>query len=128
MPCVFCNATPVLENELALAFYDQYPLNPGHMLIVPRRHAPTLFHLSRAERRAIDELLFRCKDYLMARLDRPPSGWTVGWNCGAAAGQTVPHAHLRLIPCYEGDTADPRFGIRAVIPERMAYPADESAH
>lgn len=125
MPCPFCEARPELENELARAFFDRYPVNPGHMLIVPRRHVATLFDLSVPERRAIDALLFACQAMLLKTLRQKPDGWTVGWNCGEAAGQTVPHAHLHLIPRYHGDTADPRFGIRAVVPERKAYPARE---
>lgn len=118
--CVFCQMTEVLfENELALAFYDRHPVNQGHLLIVPKRHAETYFDLSQDEKRAIDSLLGQCKDYLDKQYQ--PDAYNIGLNCGQVAGQTIFHCHLHLIPRYEGDCQDPTGGVRGVIPHKQNY-------
>ena len=94
-------------------------MNPGHALVIPRRHVPNLFNLDAKEQRAIWELLPSVKDGLEKRY--APAGYNIGVNIGPAAGQTVDHAHVHLIPRYQGDVEDPRGGIRWVIPSRAAY-------
>ena len=120
MTCVFCQITDiVLENELALAFYDKYPVNKGHLLIIPKRHVEQYFDLTEQERMAIDELLFKGKKMLDEQYQ--PDGYNIGINCGEAAGQTIFHVHVHLIPRYDGDMEDPRGGVRGVIPEKRKY-------
>jgi diadenosine tetraphosphate (Ap4A) HIT family hydrolase len=121
-PCPFCNPSPqriVVEGVAAIALWDSYPLNPGHVLIVPRRHVASWFEATTAER---EEMLRLADDARRIVIERhAPDGFNLGVNDGAAAGQTVPHVHLHLIPRYLGDIADPRGGVRWIIPERARY-------
>lgn len=120
MPCIFCIIREiVLENDLALAFYDKFPVNKGHLLIIPKRHVDQYFELTNEERFAIDDLLFKGKKLLDQTYK--PDGYNIGINCGAAAGQTVFHVHVHLIPRYDGDMEEPRGGVRGVIPEKRIY-------
>ncbi|MFB3853841.1 MAG: HIT family protein [Vicinamibacterales bacterium] len=109
----------VCENTRAVAFYDGYPVSPGHTLIVPRRHVADLFALSREEQQALWELLPVVKNALERA--HSPAGFNIGVNVGQAAGQTVAHVHVHVIPRYHGDVADPRGGVRRVIPDRADY-------
>jgi diadenosine tetraphosphate (Ap4A) HIT family hydrolase len=120
MECVFCTMDKFeLENELAYAIFDKYPVNKGHMLIIPKRHTANYFDLTMEERLAIDELLFQGKQLLDETYY--PDGYNVGINCGEVAGQTIFHVHVHLIPRYKGDMEDPRGGVRGVIPGKMKY-------
>ena len=121
-PCPFCNQDLpelLLANELALAFPDGYPVTPGHTLIVPKRHICSFFEATGEEREALFALVTRTRQLLLARLS--PDGFNIGINDGAAAGQTVMHLHIHLIPRYAGDTADPRGGVRWIMPEKAPY-------
>ena len=93
----------------------------GHTLVVPFREVPTWFEATQEEQAAILELVDRVKEQLDAELH--PDGYNVGFNVGEAAGQTVMHLHVHVIPRYRGDVPDPRGGVRHVIPERGNYPA-----
>ena len=118
--CPFCDARQaVLENELAYARYDGFPVNDGHLLLVPRRHVSDYFDTTEAEKQALQELLERGKSLLDG--EKSPDGYNFGVNCGQAAGQTVMHVHVHLIPRYDGDMDDPRGGIRGVIPKKQKY-------
>jgi diadenosine tetraphosphate (Ap4A) HIT family hydrolase len=123
MACPFCDRFTTgdltAENHLAAAFPDRYPLNPGHTLIVPRRHEPDFLALTGDEQDAIWRLVREVRAHLDARFQ--PPGYNLGVNVGEAAGQTVGHAHLHVIPRYPGDVADPRGGIRWIVPARAAY-------
>ena len=88
-------------------------------MIVPRRHTVTPFALTHAELREMLELVMAVRDDLDQ--GHGPDGFNIGMNAGAAAGQTVDHAHLHLIPRYYGDASDPRGGVRWVLPDRAAY-------
>ncbi len=121
-PCPFCSIAPeqiILELPLALAKRDGHPLTKGHTLIIPRRHVASFFHCTVEERQAMLELLDEAK----AILDKAhaPDGYNIGLNNGAAAGQTVMHVHMHLIPRYKNDTADPRGGVRWIFPEKAQY-------
>lgn len=122
-PCVICKRVatePLLvTSDRAAAFADAYPLTTGHTLVVPRRHEPDFFSLTEEEQQE----LWRVVALVRIELDRErrPAGYNIGINAGAAAGQTVAHAHIHVIPRYEGDVEDPRGGIRWVIPERAAW-------
>jgi diadenosine tetraphosphate (Ap4A) HIT family hydrolase len=110
----------VASNALAFAIRDAYPVTPGHALVVPRRLIPTWFDATVEERHAIFELVDEVKRQLDAG-DPPPDGYNIGINCGMAAGQTVMHLHVHVIPRYRGDVADPTGGVRHVIPGKGNY-------
>ena len=114
----------VAANTLAFAVRDRYPVSPGHTLVVPRRHIATWWEATPAERAALLELVEEVKAHLDAELH--PDGYNVGFNDGAAAGQTVGHLHVHVIPRYAGDTPDPRGGVRHVIPGKGNYLAPTS--
>jgi diadenosine tetraphosphate (Ap4A) HIT family hydrolase len=118
--CPFCNPDhSLLENELAYARPDKYPVNPGHLLIIPKRHVADFFLTTEAEKNALLTLLDEAKHYLDGM--HTPAGYNVGINVGEAAGQTIFHVHLHLIPRYHGDVENPRGGVRGVIPPRQSY-------
>lgn len=118
--CPFCRPEDVLfENELAYVKPDKFPVNPGHLLLIPKRHVADFFLTSEAEKVALLALLDQAKKYLDER--HAPAGYNVGINVGEAAGQTIMHVHLHLIPRYAGDLTNPRGGVRGVIPSRQSY-------
>lgn len=106
----------------ALVIRDAFPVSLGHTLVIPQRHIGSFFELTPVERDCMLELLAQAK----AELDRSfqPNGFNIGINDGAAAGQTVPHLHLHLIPRYRGDVPDPRGGVRWVMPAKAKYWAE----
>jgi len=113
--CVFCNIPAdsiVAENDLALAFYDKYPVNPGHTLIIPRRHFSSLFEAAPEEILAVYDLLHKVRGILEKRYH--PDGYNVGANVGASAGQVIWHLHFHMIPRFHGDTDGPPGGMRRV--------------
>jgi diadenosine tetraphosphate (Ap4A) HIT family hydrolase len=115
--CPFCDATAaVLSNALALARFDKYPVSVGHLLVMTRRHVASYFESTAAERAALLELIDAGKALLDERFS--PAGYNIGINVGATAGQTIAHLHVHLIPRYAGDVADPRGGVRGVIPDK----------
>ena len=121
-PCPFCQPPPerrLAEAVLALALWDSYPLNPGHVLIVPRRHVASWFDATPQERDAMLGLADEARTIVVRK--HAPAAFNLGINDGPAAGQTVPHLHLHLIPRYAGDIADPRGGVRWILPARAAY-------
>lgn len=109
----------VLENDLALGRFDDFPVNPGHMEFITKRHVETIFDTTEEERVAIFELIDKAKS--MIDKEFHPDGYNVGINCGISAGQTVMHVHIHLIPRYNGDVENPRGGIRGIIPEKQSY-------
>ena len=112
-------------NALAFAIRDGFPVSPGHTLIVPRRLVATWFEATREEQGAMLELVDVVKAQLDAELQ--PDGYNIGINAGAAAGQTVMHLHLHLIPRFAGDVPDPRGGVRHVIPGKGNYLANAAS-
>lgn len=123
MTCVMCENTSgrdlIASNALAAAFADGFPLTPGHTLIVPRRHESDFLALSPAEQAAIWALVPDVCRHIEAR--HRPDGYNIGVNIREAAGQTIGHAHLHVIPRYRGDVEDPRGGIRWIIPGKARY-------
>lgn len=120
--CPFCNP-PVdrvfAHSELAVALWDGFPVSPGHALIIPRRHIPSWFDATDAEQSALFALIREAKTLIDQR--HRPDGYNIGINGGAAAGQTVFHLHVHLIPRFLGDATDPRGGVRHVIPAKANY-------
>ena len=120
--CPFCQLEQlniVAANNFAVAVYDRSPVNPGHALIIPRRHFVSFFEATQEEQNGMLELLSEMHQILLR--EREPSGFNIGINDGAAAGQTVMHLHIHLIPRYAGDTADPRGGVRWIFPHKAMY-------
>ncbi len=119
--CLFCQPEReiIAENDLAIAVFDHYPVSPGHVLVVPRRHVPTIWDLGEAEYDGCFRLVRAVQPILAIRYG--PDGFNIGANCGEAAGQSVWHAHIHVIPRYKGDVANPRGGVRNVIPLKADY-------
>jgi len=120
--CPFCTLPAsriVAENAHAVLIRDGFPVSPGHSLVIPKRHVGSFFQVVQDERAALFELLDRAKAEADAQFR--PDGYNVGINDGPAAGQTVPHLHIHLIPRFSGDLPDPRGGVRWVIPAKADY-------
>jgi diadenosine tetraphosphate (Ap4A) HIT family hydrolase len=118
--CPFCSdRDPVLQNVLAFARFDRFPVNPGHLLLIPFRHVSSYFDLTQAELEALAQLTMEARELVDAKYK--PDGYNVGINIGEAAGQSVWHVHVHLIPRYKGDVPDSRGGVRGVIPARQGY-------
>lgn len=121
--CPFCRLARrvevICETATCVAFYDGYPVSPGHALIVPKRHVASYFDLTHHEREAMNVML----QYVRQKVDERfhPDGYNVGINVGEAAGQSVFHVHMHLIPRYKGDVPNPKGGVRGVIPSKQSY-------
>lgn len=109
----------VHRGTLAFVLRDAFPVTEGHCLIVPIRHVADWNEASEEERAELIALI----DPTCAWIHQlaPADGFNIGMNLGAAAGQTIPHLHLHVIPRRHGDMADPRGGVRHVIPDRGNY-------
>ncbi len=121
MGCPFCEprASMLAETELCCAFFDNFPVSEGHSLVIPKRHVATIWDLSTEEYADLFNLVRQVKEVIQNKFD--PQGINVGVNCGQAAGQTVFHAHIHVIPRYAGDVPNPRGGVRNVIPSKGDY-------
>lgn len=120
--CPFCRIAKervVFETDTALAFYDGYPISKGHALVIPKRHVTSIFALPEGELAG----LWECVADLRRMLEQQfkPDAFNIGVNDGSAAGQTVSHAHIHVIPRYCGDLQDPRGGIRWIMPNKAKY-------
>jgi ATP adenylyltransferase len=121
--CIFCDLGAgriIAENELCIAIKDGFPVTEGHTLIIPKRHVADYFDLYQPERNAIEAMLHEQRQSILEK-DNTVTGFNVGINAGASAGQTVFHVHVHLIPRRDGDVADPRGGVRGVIPSKQRY-------
>lgn len=124
--CLFCQFARK-EKEVKFletfthcyAIQDRFPVSNGHILIIPYEHTETWFT---ARNEVLLDML-QALHILKARLDLEykPQGYNIGVNCGKAAGQTIMHLHLHLIPRYQGDMENPRGGVRGVIPSKQQY-------
>lgn len=121
--CPFCHiafdVTILCETETALAILDRFPVSKGHTLIIPKRHTANYFDLSPEEQTELWTLVNQTKQKLHNLYH--PDGYNVGININPAAGQTIFHVHIHLIPRYHNDTPHPRGGVRGVIPEKRGY-------
>ncbi|WP_287545127.1 bifunctional class I SAM-dependent methyltransferase/HIT family protein [Paraprevotella sp.] len=121
--CPFCRLSRrmeiICETATCVAFYDGYPVSPGHALIIPKRHVASYFDLTNHEREAMNVML----QYVKQKVDERyyPDGYNVGIDVNEAAGQSVFHVHMHLIPRYKGDVENPKGGVRGVIPEKQKY-------
>ena len=121
--CPFCKVESereiIASSSLSVAFFDSFPVSPGHALIIPRRHVPFFFDLSQEERQDLLNLVDSVKRIVEERYH--PDGYNIGINVGEAAGQSIFHVHMHLIPRYQGDVPNPRGGVRGVIPAKQNY-------
>lgn len=120
--CPFCEIVPeriVSETRSTLTIRDAFPVSPGHTLVIPKRHFGNLFDATPEEVADIWRALQSAANSLIA--EYCSDGFNVGINVGVAAGQTVMHLHVHLIPRYAGDQPDPRGGIRRIIPQLADY-------
>lgn len=121
--CPFCNPDSgrelIVESATAYSIFDKFPVSNGHALIIPKRHCEDYFNLTFKEQSACIFMLNTVKQIIQKTFN--PDGFNVGINIKEAAGQTIPHVHVHLIPRYEGDVEHPRGGIRGVIPNRKDY-------
>jgi diadenosine tetraphosphate (Ap4A) HIT family hydrolase len=128
MSCPFCTIPEddrVLDTRDVIGIFDLYPVTPGHLLLVTRRHVETWFDANEGERAALVRAIDNAVAVIEATLKRRPDGYNIGFNSGAAAGQTVNHLHLHVIPRFDGDLDDPRGGIRGAVPHRRIYELDD---
>ena len=120
--CPFCSlnkADFIAEDDLTVVIRDRYPISPGHTLVVLKRHVESFFQTKEEERLALLGAMEQGKSLLDREFK--PDGYNIGINDGKAAGQTVNHLHIHLIPRYKGDSPDPRGGIRWIFPNKAPY-------
>ena len=120
--CPFCNPDDdriLWKDENVYVLRDLYPVSPSHTLNKPFRHYDSIFDATVEELTSIAKALTVRKEQLEQSL--AADGYNIGVNEGMAAGQTIPHVHIHLIPRFERDVDDPRGGIRGVIPEKNIY-------
>ena len=129
MNCPFCKIVSgniadriVDQNDLAIVMRDGFPISQGHTLIIPKRHIASYFEATEDERQSMLMLIDESK--LVLDREFSPTAYNIGINDGIAAGQTVSHLHIHLIPRYEGDVNDPRGGVRWIIPDKAKYWSD----
>ena len=122
-PCLFCNTKNteyLIENELAFATFDSYPVSKFHILIIPKRHVQNYFELSIDELLACNEIIKLSKNKL-EKDDLAIKGFNIGSNNGKVAGQSINHCHIHMIPRRKGDVENPQGGVRSVIPSKQHY-------
>lgn len=115
----FLTKPKLLESEIGFVIYDGFPVSEGHCLVVPHRVYANYFDSTEEEIVGLQALVVEAQKLLREKFS--PDGFNVGINCGEAAGQTVPHMHIHVIPRYKNDMEDPRGGVRGVIPSKQKY-------
>lgn len=127
--CIFCKAVKnPHDSEMCVLGHsknwiiveDGFPVTKGHTLLIPKRHCENVFQLNEEERNELHEVIGTAKTLARARHGKI-DGWNIGANCGEAAGQTIMHCHIHLIPRRNGDCENPRGGVRGCVPSRMSY-------
>ena len=120
-PCLFCTDPRgvSLTNDLAYSARDSYAVSPGHTVVIPKRHVASFFELSPEEVGACMDLINKEKKLIDQEFK--PDGYNIGINVGQAAGQSIFHVHIHIIPRYEGDVENPQGGVRHVIPKKAHY-------
>jgi diadenosine tetraphosphate (Ap4A) HIT family hydrolase len=121
--CLFCEIgrdRVIIENDLAYAIRDGFPVTPLHSLIIPKRHVVDFFGLTRKERQACNRLIYDLRKSILKE-DPAVGGFNIGMNAGEVAGQTIFHCHIHLIPRRRGDVENPRGGVRHLIPGKGNY-------
>lgn len=141
----------VADDNYFIALLDPFPVSPGHTVIIPKRHVVDISSLNKDEWNNFQSIIGKCISFIEKtdlkaiyekmlkdpisgisswflqkvienlRINTKPDAYNHGVNDGRAAGRTVDHLHWHIIPRYEGDVADPRGGVRYVIPEMGNY-------
>jgi ATP adenylyltransferase len=141
----------IYSNSLFYAQFDRFPITPGHAEIIPLRHVVSLFDLTSEEwailKPSLEDVVriiedtdlkalyqgysanplneksaWLCREMLSKPfIGNQPDAYNFGNNDGEAAGRTIHHLHIHVIPRYFGDVPDPRGGIRYIIPEYANY-------
>ena len=122
-PCLFCNINSkdlIFDNEFAFASFDSYPVSKYHYLIVPKRHILHYFELTNHELLACNDLIKKIKKKIQSE-DKTVDAFNISTNSGVAAGQSIMHCHIHLIPRRKGDVDNPQGGVRGVIPSKQHY-------
>ena len=123
MNCPFCKPEIsneyIAESETCFAVFDKFPVNNGHVLIIPKRHISNYFDLSLPEQSDCWKLINEVKNIIQSKYN--PDGFNIGININKSAGQTIWHVHIHLIPRYDGDVINPTGGIRNIIPGKGNY-------
>ena len=120
--CTFCNIDKkriLFDTSEWIAMYDAYPVSKGHTLLIPKEHYETYFDLPGQLKESLQFRIKQVKEILDNEFH--PDGYNIGCNCGEAAGQSIMHFHLHIIPRYKGDCENPRGGVRGVIPSKQKY-------
>ncbi len=112
-------AERIATNGSAFAIWDRFPVTPGHALVISNRLISAWWEASDEEQTDLLHLLREVRILIEEKYE--PDGFNIGINVGEAAGQTINHLHLHLIPRYSGDVSDPRGGVRHVIPSKGNY-------
>ena len=120
-PCLFCGEPRgyLQKNELAYSARDTYEVSPGHTMVIPRRHVVEFFDLTLEEVAACMDLIKGEKKRIDEEFN--PDGYNIGVNVGPAAGQSINHVHIHIIPRYKGDVENPQGGVRHVLPKKAHY-------
>ena len=121
--CIFCNKSKqkiIYSSDLFFVVRDSYPVTKHHTLIIPHRHVSSFFDLNDNEFNDLNKILKKQRQSLLD-LDKEITGFNIGVNAGADAGQTIMHVHIHLIPRRKGDIENPRGGVRGVILSKQKY-------
>jgi diadenosine tetraphosphate (Ap4A) HIT family hydrolase len=120
--CPFCHVSEdriIAGNGRLLAIADKYPVAKGHTLVIPKRHVASIFDLEATEYDQMWQLVIDVRQLIADKFE--PTAFNIGVNDGQAAGQTIEHAHVHVIPRYKDDADVPRGGIRWILPENAKY-------
>ena len=123
MQCIFCELPLdriIDQTDLSEVFRDAFPVTELHTLVIPKRHVADYFELTKEEQADIQTLIQKHHELIKLK-DMSVTGFNMGINIGASAGQTVFHAHIHLIPRRDGDVSNPQGGVRGVIPKKQSY-------
>ena len=126
--CLFCDIQKInddkiiIQNEDFFSIYDDFPVNPGHCIIISKKHIVSFFDLTSKQLQNFFKLISQTKKIIENKFH--PDGYNIGINEGEAAGRTYHHLHIHLMPRYVGDVKNPRGGVRNVIPEKADYTSE----
>lgn len=118
--CPFCTLSDVVaETDYFYVIRDRFPVNPGHTLVILKRHEASAFAITRDEWEDLYDAISSAKEHITAEF--AAEEFNIGVNVGESAGQTIPHVHVHIIPRYPGDCDNPRGGVRLVKPPLVDY-------
>jgi len=109
----------ILENDLFYSRWDNFPVSSGHAEIVPKKHIVSFFELTKDDILQLYDLIIKTKKIISEKYNS--DGYNIGLNEGNAAGQTINHLHIHIIPRYKNDIKNPHGGIRNIIPNKGNY-------